>query len=109
FKIGPESLQAIYVASSAGAPVPLSSLATVSERPMALAVNHVGQLPAATISFNTAPGVSLGHAVKAVQDLMAQLRTEGHMPLSVDAAFQGAALAFQASLSNTLLLVLAAV
>ena len=96
-------------ASSAGAPVPLSSVATVSERPMALAVNHVGQLPAATISFNTAPGVSLGHAVKAVQDLMAQLRSEGHMPLSVDAAFQGAALAFQASLSNTLLLVLAAV
>ena len=109
FKVGPEALQSIYVASSAGAPVPLSSVATVSERPMALAVNHVGQLPAATISFNTAPGVSLGHAVKAVQDLMAQLRTEGHMPLSVDAAFQGAALAFQASLSNTLLLVLAAV
>ena len=87
-----------------------SDLATEdSERPMALAVNHVGQLPAATISFNTAPGVSLGHAVQAVQDLMAQLRTDGQMPLSVDAAFQGAALAFQASLSNTLLLVLAAV
>jgi multidrug efflux pump len=109
FKVGPEALQAIYVASSTGAPVPLSSVASVIERPMALAVNHVGQLPAATISFNTATGASLGHAVKAVQDLMAQLRAEGRMPLSVDAAFQGAALAFQASLSNTLLLVLAAV
>ncbi|WP_027016651.1 MdtB/MuxB family multidrug efflux RND transporter permease subunit [Comamonas composti] len=109
FKIGPEALNAIYVASTSGAPVPLSSVATVSERPMALAVNHVGQLPAATISFNTAPGVSLGHAVDAVQAQMQQLRAAGEMPLSVDASFQGAALAFQASLSNTLLLVLAAV
>jgi multidrug efflux pump len=109
FKIGPEALQNIYAASSNGAPVPLSSIATVSERPMALAVNHVGQLPAATISFNTASGVSLGHAVEAAQTIIAQLRDEGQIPLSVDTQFQGAALAFQASLSNTLLLVLAAI
>ena len=109
FKIGPEALQNIYAASSNGAPVPLSSIATVSERPMALAVNHVGQLPAATISFNTASGVSLGHAVEAAQAIIAQLRDEGQIPLSVDTQFQGAALAFQASLSNTLLLVLAAI
>ncbi|MFD2756312.1 MdtB/MuxB family multidrug efflux RND transporter permease subunit [Comamonas terrae] len=109
FKLGPEALQTIYAASTSGPPVPLTSVATVSERPMALAVNHVGQLPAATISFNTAGGVSLGHAVKAAQQAMQQMRDEGQLPLSVDAQFQGAALAFQASLSNTLLLVLAAV
>ncbi|MEG0938760.1 MAG: MdtB/MuxB family multidrug efflux RND transporter permease subunit [Comamonas sp.] len=109
FKVGPEALQTIYAASSTGAPVPLSSIATVSERPMALAVNHVGQLPAATISFNTAQGVSLGHAVDASKQVIQTLRDEGQIPLSVDAQFQGAALAFQASLSNTLLLVLAAV
>ena len=109
FKIGPEALQSVYAASSNGAPVPLSSIASVSERPMALAVNHVGQLPAATISFNTAAGVSLGHAVDAAQQVIQQLRDEGQIPLSVDSQFQGAALAFQASLSNTLLLVLAAV
>ncbi|PIG08070.1 MdtB/MuxB family multidrug efflux RND transporter permease subunit [Comamonas sp. 26] len=109
FKVGPEALQTIYAASSTGAPVPLSSIAKVSERPMALAVNHVGQLPAATISFNTAQGVSLGHAVDASKQVIQTLRDEGQIPLSVDAQFQGAALAFQASLSNTLLLVLAAV
>ncbi len=109
FKLGPEALQSIYVASSTGVPVPLTSVASVRERPMALAVNHVGQLPAATISFNTAPGVSLGAAVQAAQKEIQSLRGEGLLPLSVDAQFQGAALAFQASLSNTLLLVLAAV
>ncbi|WP_370681570.1 MdtB/MuxB family multidrug efflux RND transporter permease subunit [Comamonas sp. GB3 AK4-5] len=109
FKLGPEALQSIYVASTTGAPVPMTSVATVRERPMALAVNHVGQLPAATISFNTAAGVSLGDAVQAAQQQMQTLRGEGLLPLSVDAEFQGAALAFQASLSNTLLLVLAAV
>ena len=96
FKVGPEALQTIYAASSTGAPVPLSSIATVSERPMALAVNHVGQLPAATISFNTAQGVSLGHAVEAAQQVIQTLRDEGQIPLSVDSEFQGAALAFQA-------------
>ena len=109
FKLGPEALQSIYVASSSGPPVPLSSVATVSERSMALAVNHVGQLPAATISFNTAPGTALGHAVKAVQAQMQAARGAGELPLSVDTEFQGAALAFQASLPSTLLLILAAV
>jgi multidrug efflux pump len=109
FKLGPEALNSIYVASSAGKPVALSSVARVEERPMPLAVNHVGQLPAATISFNTAPGVSLGDAVKAIQAAQAAARDAGALPLSVDTAFQGAALAFQASLSNTLLLILAAV
>ncbi|BCN39998.1 resistance-nodulation-cell division (RND) efflux transporter [Alicycliphilus denitrificans] len=109
FKIGPEALASIYVPSSGGTPVPLSSLARVEERSMALAVNHVGQLPASTISFNTAPGVSLGQAVKAIERARDDLRAQGQMPISVDMAFQGAALAFQASLTNTLLLILAAV
>ncbi len=76
---------------------------------MALGVNHVGQLPAATISFNTAPGVALGDAVKAIQAEQAAAKEAGLLPLSVETSFQGAALAFQASLSNTLLLILAAV
>ncbi len=109
FKIGPEALASIYVPSSGGTPVPLSSLARVEERSMALAVNHVGQLPASTISFNTAPGVSLGQAVKAIERARDDLRAQGQMPISVDMDFQGAALAFQASLTNTLLLILAAV
>ena len=108
-KLGPEALSSIYVASSAGKPVALSSVARIEERSMPLAVNHVGQLPAATISFNTAPGVSLGDAVKAIQAEQAAAREAGLLPLSVDTGFQGAALAFQASLSNTLLLILAAV
>lgn len=109
FKVGPEALQSIYVPSSAGAPVPLSSVARIEERNMPLVVNHVGQLPAATISFNTAPGVSLGNAVAAIEREKAAVQAEGQLPLSVETRFQGAALAFQASLSNTLLLILAAV
>jgi multidrug efflux pump len=109
FKLGPQALQSIHVTSSSGPPVPLSSIATVSERSMALAVNHVGQLPAATVSFNTAPGVALGDAVAAVQGVMRDMRAAGELPLSVDTEFQGAALAFQASLPSTLLLILAAV
>jgi multidrug efflux pump len=72
---------------------------------MALSVNHVGQMPAVTISFNTAPGVSLGEAVKAIQKTQQELQ----LPPSLDSSFQGAAQAFQASLRNTLLLILAAV
>jgi multidrug efflux pump len=109
FKLGPEALERIYVPSSLGAPVPLASVARIEERSTALAVNHVGQLPAATLSFNTAPGVSLGAAVQAIERAHAALQGEGQMPLSVEMAFQGAALAFQASLTNTLLLILAAV
>ncbi|MCM2348086.1 MAG: MdtB/MuxB family multidrug efflux RND transporter permease subunit [Acidovorax soli] len=109
FKLGPEALDSIYVTSSAGKPVALSSVARVEQRSMPLAVNHVGQLPAATLSFNTAPGVALGDAVQAIQAAQAAARDAGALPLSVDTAFQGAALAFQASLSNTLLLILAAV
>ncbi len=80
-------------------------VAHVIERPTPLAVNHLGQFPAATISFNVAPGASLGEGVKAIRAAEQELG----VPLSVQTHFQGAALAFQASLDNTLLLILAAI
>ena len=111
--LGPEALAGIYLpVTGKGAnaePVPLSSVARVEERSVPLTVNHVGQLPAATLSFNAAPGVALGAAVTAVKQAIEDARQTGEVGLAVDTAFQGAALAFEASLSNTLLLILAAV
>ena len=83
----------------------LSTMARVTETAAPLVVNHLGQFPAATISFNLAPGASLGDAVDAIR---AGEREIG-LPASVLTSFQGAALAFQSSLSNTLLLILAAI
>ena len=105
YKVGPQALTTLYVPSSNGTQIPLSSVARVVEKPMALSVNHVAQFPAVTISFNAAPGVSLGEAVEAIKAEEAALK----LPASIETSFQGAALAFQASLSNTLLLILAAV
>ena len=105
FKVGPQALGSLYVPSSNGTQIPLSSVARVVEKPMSLSINHVGQFPAATISFNAATGVSLGEAVQAIKAEEAALK----MPASIETSFQGAALAFQASLSNTLLLILAAI
>ncbi|MBS1190428.1 MAG: cusA [Rhodocyclaceae bacterium] len=105
FKFGPDALTQLYVPAAGGQQVPLSAVARVAERPAALAVNHVGQFPAATLSFNLAPGVSLGQAVEAVRAAEAELA----VPAGIETSFQGAAQAFQASLSNTLLLVIAAV
>ncbi|EJN02049.1 MdtB/MuxB family multidrug efflux RND transporter permease subunit [Herbaspirillum sp. YR522] len=105
FQRGPQALDSIYLVTSAGNQVPLSSIATVTERTAPLVVNHIGQFPAATVSFNLASGASLGEAVKAIK--AAEL--EIGMPSSTVTNFQGAALAFQASLSNTLWLILAAV
>jgi multidrug efflux pump len=105
FRRGPDALKDIHVASSSGAQIPLSAITTVTERPALLAVNHIGQFPAATISFNLAQGVSLGDAVKAIE---AEARSLG-LPASVRTSFQGAALAFRASLAHTLLLILAAI
>ena len=85
--------------------MPLSAITTVTEQPALLAVNHLGQFPAATISFNLAPGVSLGAAVGAIEAEAKALE----LPLSVRTSFQGAALAFRASLANELLLILAAI
>jgi multidrug efflux pump len=85
--------------------IPLSAVATVTERPGALAVNHLGQFPSTTISFNLGPGYSLGQAVKAIESAEKDLQ----LPQSVRSNFQGAAQAFRGSLTNTLLLILAAV
>jgi multidrug efflux pump len=105
FQTGPQALASLYVPTSSGAQVRLDSVAHIVESTGPLAINHQGQFPAATLSFNLAPGVALGDAVAAIQMSEAQLG----MPLSIQTGFQGAALAYQASLSNTLLLVLAAV
>src|SRR6266487_4256379 len=105
FRRGPDALKDIYVASSTGAQVPLSALTTVIEKPALLAVNHLGQFPAATLSFNLAPGASLGDAVQAIE---AEARSLD-LPASMRTSFQGAALAFRASLANELLLILAAI
>jgi len=105
FRRGPEAIAKLYVPGTGGVQVPLSAVVQVSERPAMLAVNHVGQFPAATVSFNLAPGVALGDAVEAIRAAEAGLG----LPASIETRFQGAALAFQASLSSTLLLILAAV
>jgi len=105
FQKGLEALNGIYVISTNGSQVPLSSIASVSEKPTQLSINHIAQFPAATISFNLAPGHSLGDAVSAIHGAEQELG----VPVSVQTGFQGAALAFQSSLDNTLLLILAAI
>ncbi len=102
---GIQALQDLYVPSSNGAPVRLSSIATIQPRSTLLEVNHLGQFPTATVSFDTASGVSLEQAVQAVKDTEQQLK----MPNTMITQFQGAALAFQASLSNTVWLIIAAI
>ncbi|WP_311880847.1 MULTISPECIES: MdtB/MuxB family multidrug efflux RND transporter permease subunit [unclassified Pseudomonas] len=104
-KIGPQALDQIHVKTTDGAQVRLSSLAHVEERQAQLAITHIGQFPAVMMSFNLAPGVALGHAV----DIIEQVQKDIGMPVGVQTQFQGAAEAFQASLSSTLLLILAAV
>jgi multidrug efflux pump len=101
----PRLLSEIYVPSANDTQVALASFAHVVERPTSLVINHLGQFPAATISFNLGPGASLGDAVSAIRNAEKDLQ----IPLSVATSFQGAALAFQASLTNTLLLILAAI
>ncbi|HUI62027.1 MAG TPA: MdtB/MuxB family multidrug efflux RND transporter permease subunit [Steroidobacteraceae bacterium] len=102
---GPQRIPDLYVATVNGNRILLSSVAHVSERTAPLVVNHLEQFPAATISFNLAPSASLGGAV----ELIRQAQKDIGLPASVQTSFQGAALAFQASLSNTLWLILAAV
>jgi multidrug efflux pump len=105
FRRGPASLADIYVPGTGGAQIPLTSVATVSEREGPLSIGHLGQFPAITVSFNLANGQSLGEAVDAIEKAQKELG----MPASVRTSFQGAALAYRASLLNTLLLILAAV
>ncbi len=100
----PETLKDIYVRSSGGAMVPLSAFTHFEPAATALAVNHQGQFPSVTLSFNLAPGVALGEAVKAIEGA----EREMGLPAGIRASFQGTAQAFQASLANEPLLILAA-
>ena len=104
-QIGPEALGLIHVATSDGQQVPLSSIAHVEQRQTRLVINHTGQFPAVTLSFNLAEGASLGEAVEAIE----QAQREIGLPASIQTRFQGAAEAFRASLDSTLLLILAAI
>ncbi|MFY3934490.1 multidrug efflux RND transporter permease subunit [Achromobacter xylosoxidans] len=101
----PEALERIHLKTADGQPIPLAALATVSERAAPLAVNHLSQFPAVNFSFNLPPGGSLGASIAAIE----AARQDIAMPPSVELRLQGAAAAFEASLSNTLWLMLAAV
>ncbi len=103
--LGPQALEQIHVKTTDGGQVKLSSLARVEQRQAQLAIAHIGQFPAVMMSFNLAQGVALGKAVQVIE----QVQKDIGMPIGVQTQFQGAAEAFQASLSSTLLLVLAAV
>jgi multidrug efflux pump len=105
FRLTPEALKEIRIASPTGQQVPLDSIAKVSTGTAPLSINHIGQFPAATISFNLAPGASLGDGVDAIQ----RVEQEIGLPAAVQTEFQGAAASFRESLGSTLLLVLAAV
>ncbi len=105
FRQGPSALSHLYLTDANGNPIPFSTFSTLSIRPTPLVIDHLGQFPAATISFNLAPGTSLGEAVDAVQKTV----DEAHLPAGVQTGFQGTALSFLASLKNEPLLLLAAI
>jgi multidrug efflux pump len=104
FQQSPEDLKDIYVGSTNGTQVPLSTFARFRSTTAPLTINHQGQFPAATLSFNLAPGVALGDAVRAITAAEREIA----LPASIRATFQGTAQAFQASLANEPLLILAA-
>jgi len=99
------SMSDIYVPSSAGGQVPLSAIAHVDQRPVPLQIDHLGQFPSASISFDTAPGYSLGEAVDAVN----AAENAAGRPGGITTQFEGSALAFQSALGNELLLIIAAI
>ena len=104
FQYGPEALNGIYVKSSSGQQVPLSTLVDTVVKTAPLVINHQGQFPSVTISFNLAPGAAIGQAVSGIQAVEKEL----HPPLSLQTSFQGNAQAFGASLKSTPILILAA-
>jgi multidrug efflux pump len=104
YQTSPDALNGIYLKSSTGTMVPLSTIAHFEQQRTSLAVNHQGQYPAVTLTFNLAPNVALGQAVTALQHEQQQMG----MPSTVHATFQGTAQAFQDSLSNEKWLILAA-
>jgi multidrug efflux pump len=103
--LGPQALDQVHVKTTSGTQVKLSSLARVEQRQAQLAIAHIGQFPSVMMSFNLASGVALGKAVEVIN----QVQKDIGMPIGVQTQFQGAAQAFEASLSSTLLLILAAV
>jgi multidrug efflux pump len=105
FQQNPGSFKDLYVKSNTGAQVPLSAFTHIQTSPTPLAVNHQGQFPVVTLSFNLAPGKSLGDATKAID----QAEKEIGMPPSIHTAFQGTAAAFQNSLSTEPWLIVAAI
>ena len=105
FQTHPDDLRTIYLKSAQGGPVPLGSFTELQTRRAALSINHQGQFPVVTISFNLAPHTSLGEAVRAIE----RAGREVGLPPSTQASFQGTAKAFGASLTNTPLLLLAAI
>jgi len=104
FQQSPDDLKNIYVHSSTGTQVPLSAFTHFQSTNALLAINHQGQFPVVTISFNLAPGVSLGQATKAID----QAEHDINLPASIHTSFQGTAAAFQNSLSSEPYLILAA-
>jgi multidrug efflux pump len=104
FKNNPNKLHNLYVRGSGSAQVPLDVITKFKETTGPLIVGHLGQFPAVTLSFNLAPGASLGEAVKAIQTTTLNMG----MPGSINGEFQGTAQAFQSSLSNEPILILAA-
>src|SRR5579864_2707779 len=105
FQQDPEDLNSLYVKSSTGTQVPLSAFSRIEQTNTSLAINHQGQFPVVTLSFNLAPGVSLGEATKAIDAAEQDI----HMPDSIHTSFQGTAAAFRNSLSSEPLLILAAI
>jgi hydrophobe/amphiphile efflux-1 (HAE1) family protein len=104
FQTSPSSLQQIYLNSSSGQQVPLSTLTNSTITAAPIVINHQGMFPSTTISFNLKPGVALGDAVAAIQ----KFEQQSGKPASLTATFQGNANAFQAALGGELVLVLAA-
>jgi len=103
YQLDPQALSLLYIRSSSGQMVPLNTVATLTRTVGPLTVNHQGQLPAVTVSFNPAPGIALGDAVGRVQQVAREV-----LPTSITGSFQGTAQAFQSSLQGLgLLLVMA--
>jgi len=105
FQQTPDSLKDIYVKSSSGTQVPLSAFSHFEQTSTSLAINHQGQFPVVTLSFNLAPGVSLGEATQAMENAEREIS----LPASIHSSFQGTAAAFRNSLSTEPWLILAAI
>lgn len=104
FQADPSLLSALYIRSSSGALVPLETLARLEPKAGPQTINHYGQLPAVTLSFNLAPGVSLGDAVERVRGV-----AEGILPATITTTFQGTAQAFEQSTQSLLVLLFVAI